>query len=297
MIKYSVVHEKTDQPVGLSMKETFAPNQGRLPPQIARSRASECLPKMLGRGSRMEVYPLVDERTVLRVPRRTEHQLIAEFGSSGRQVLADGHQVSAFTEQELKNLEAADNFIGAFMPDTTPFADLDLYNDFRYYSIQRRIYIVKDLRICTSRIKSPTSRNSLERFIRDVRDMVKHVGLLPDLAGRCNLVLDSFGMVKLIDINNLRRFITNEDIERTFPKDIPLEEFALGRKDIRSFLPEDFLDDLGNPVCDLSLKALQTLELRGLGRNTKDLANDPFYSPLNHEKRRLVLAFIRPAMA
>ena len=277
------------------LKPSCAPES--LPHQIARSRASECLPTLLGYGSRMEVYPLVDERMVLRVPRRTEQQLIDEQGSSGRRALAAGHEVSAVTERELRDLEAADNYIGAFLPDTTPFADLDLEGSFRYYSLQRRIRITQDLRVCTSRLRSPTSRHSLERFIRDVRDMVQHVGLLPDLAGKGNLVLDRYGMVKLIDINNFRRFITDDEVEQRLPDAEGLEPYIFGHRLVREILPPDFLDDLGNPICDLSLAALQTLELRGLGRDPHQLDHDPFYEPLRNRHRRLILALLRTDMA
>jgi hypothetical protein len=223
--------------------------------------------------------------------------LIEEFGSSGRQVLADGHEISAFTEREIRDLETADSYIGAFLPDTTPFADLDLDNNFRYYSIQRRIRPVQDLRICTRRMPSVTSRHSLERFIRDVRDMVNHVGLMPDLAGKGNLVLDRFGTVKLIDINNFRRFVPSEEVEQVLDRDFDLDAYVMGRKDIRPVLPKDFLDDLGIPIGDLSLGALQTLELRGLGRDLADLDRDPFYEPLHNQQRRLALALLRGAMA
>jgi hypothetical protein len=252
---------------------------------------------MLGYGSRMEVYPLVDERTVLRVPRRTEQQLIEEFGSSGRQVLSAGYEVSKFTEREIRDLEVADSYIGAFLPDTTPFADLDLEDNFRYYSMQRRIKVVQDLRICTSRLTSPTSRYSLERFIRDVRDMIEHVSLVPDLAGRGNLVLDRFGTVKLIDINNFRRFVKDEEVDATLPPESALDDYVLGWRDIRRVLPDGFLDDLGNPIADLSIAALQTLEIRGLGRDAADLDRDQFYAPLRNPRRRLALALLRSELA
>jgi hypothetical protein len=245
----------------------------------------------------MEVYPLVDERTVLRVPRRSEQRLIEEFGSSGRTVLSDGHQVSTTTERELRDLERAGSYIGAFLPDTTPFPDIDLGSVFRYYSLQRRVKVGQDLRVCTGRVPSSASRRSLERFIRDVRDMVVNVGLVPDLAGKGNLVLDQHGLVKLIDINNFRRLVRDEEMEAALPRDLDVEEYALGRRDIRRLLPAEFLDDLGNPICDLSLAALQTLEMRGLGRDPVALDKDPFYAPLHHERRRLALALLRSDMA
>jgi hypothetical protein len=268
----------------------------RLPPQIAQSRASECLPTLLGYGARMEIYPLVDERTVLRVPRRTEQQLINSSGSSGRTVLSRGHQISRVTEGELRDLEKAHSYIGAFLPDTTPFPDLDLHNDFRYYSLQRRVHIRQDLRICVGEVPAE-SLQSLERFIRDVRDMVSALALIPDLAGKGNLVLDELNQVQLIDINNFRRLIPDQEVEAGFPGEEELEDYALGRKDIRKVLPRDFLDDLGNPVGDLSLAALQTLEIRGLGRSAEELDRDPFYAPLRCERRRLALALLRADLA
>jgi hypothetical protein len=285
-------------PAPQSIAEPLAPPAMQVPPQVAQSRASECVPTLLGKGSRMEVYPLVDERTVLRVPRRTEQQLIDAAGSSGRKVLSAGHQVSRVTERELRDLEKADSFIGAFLPGTTPFADVDLNGDFRYYSLQRRVKITLDLRVCTTPMPTATSRRSLERFIRDVRDMVTSVALLPDLAGRGNLVLDGSGLVKLIDINNFRRLVPDEEIARSFPADEALlDELALGRKDVRDYLPRDYLDDLGNPIGDLSLAALQTLEMRGLGADPSKVDADPFYTPLRNERRRLVLALLHGDLA
>lgn len=271
---------------------TFSPH---LPPQVARSRATECLGTLLGAGSRMEVYPLVDEQTVIRVPRRTEAQLIEEHGSSGRKVLAAGHEVSSITDKELHDLEAIESFIGAFVPDTTPFADLDLQGNFRYYSLQRRVRVTLDLRTNVERLEAANSRHSLERFIRDVRDMHKALGLLPDLAGRGNLVLDRYGLVKLIDINNFRRLTPSAELERVLPSS--LDDYVLGFKDIRSLLPSDFIDDLGLPIGDLTLARLQHLEIRALGRDPKQLEQDPIYEPMHNEQRRIVLGLLRSDMA
>ena len=112
-----------------------------------------------------------------------------------------------------------------------------------------------------------------------------------------HLVLDQHGLVKLIDINNFRRLVRNDELEAALPPELDVEEYALGRKDIRRLLPPEFLDDLGNPICDLSLAALQTLEMRGLGRDPGSLDKDPFYAPLHHERRRLALALLRSDMA
>ena len=241
----------------------------------------------------MEIFPLVDEHTVLRVPRRTEQQLIDVFGSSGRKALATGHEVSTVTETELHDLEAMEGYIGAFVPDTAPFADLDLDGSFRYYSLQRRVKVERDLRVCTSRMTGYSFR-SLERFIRDVRDMVEHLQLMPDLAGKGNLVLDRFGLVKLIDINNFRRLVTNEEIDAAFPDDDAVEQFAsCGSVPSVTQLPQDFVDDLGYPIADLSLKQLRNLEVRGLGRDHRRIDRDPFYAALNHERRQQLLALLR----
>jgi len=271
---------------------TFSPH---LPPQVARSRATECVGTLLGAGSRMEVYPLVDEQTVIRVPRRTEAQLIEEHGSSGRRVLAAGQEVSSVTDKELHDLEAIESFIGAFVPDTTPFADLDLEGNFRYYSLQRRVRVSLDLRSNVQLIEASHSRHSLERFIRDVRDMHKALGLLPDLAGRGNLVLDRYGLVKLVDINNFRRLTPNNELERALPED--LDDFVMGFRDIRRILPKDFIDDLGLPIGDLTLARLKQLEVRALGRDPQQVDRDPVYEPLINERRRIVLGLLRTDMA
>lgn len=270
---------------------------GTLPPLIARSRASETLPLRLGAGSRMEVFPLVDEQTVLRVPRRTEQHLINIYGSSGRKALATGHEVSIITEQELHDLEAMGAFIGAFVPDTAPFADLDLEGNFRYYALQRRVRVVQDLRICTEQLSEAHSRYSLERFVRDVRDMVHHLGLIPDFGGKGNLVLDRYGLVKLIDINNFRRLVTNEQIDARFGPNFDWTEYAIGRKDIRKEVPAGFVDDHGHAIADLSLATLQNLEVRGLGRDYNQVIKDPFYAPLQNDSRRILLTLLRPVMA
>jgi len=128
--------------------------------------------------------------------------------------------------------------------------------------------------------------------------MVQSIGLLPDLAGRGNLVLDGSGLVKLVDINNFRRLVPEEELSASFPEDGDLlDALALGRKDIRTYLPRDFLDDLGNPIGDLSLAALQTLEIRGLGRDPDQVEADPFYLPLKSDRRRLALALLRADFA
>ncbi|MBW2732301.1 MAG: hypothetical protein JRH20_07885 [Deltaproteobacteria bacterium] len=266
-----------------------------LPPQVARSRATECTGKLLGAGARMEVYPMVDEQTVIRVPRRTEAKLIAEHGSSGRKVLAAGHELSNVTEQELHDIEAIESFIGAFIPDTTPFPDLDLEGNFRYYSLQRRVRPTMDLRDNTARLATSHSLRSLERFIRDVRDMLSALSILPDLAGKGNLVLDRYGLVKLVDINNFRRLLPNDELQAALPND--LEDYVLGLKDIRKVLPEDFVDDMGLPIGDLTLARLMQLEVRALGRSLADVRTDPIYAPLYHEKRRIVLGLLRSEMA
>ena len=71
----------------------------------------------------------------------------------------------------------------------------------------------------------------------------------------------------------------------------------LGLKDIRKALPEDFVDDMGLPIGDLTLARLKQLEVRALGRPIKEVDKDPIYAPLHHERRRVVLALLRSDMA
>lgn len=263
-----------------------------LPRQISRSRASECQAHLLGYGSRMEVYPLIDEQTVLRVPRRTEQQLIAESGSSGRVVLATGHAVSAITDTELFDLDAVAAYIGSFIPDTTPFPDFDLDGHFRYYALQRRVHPIRDLVCCSERLDEAHSRSSLERFIRDVRDLHASLQLLPDLVGKGNLVLDRYGMVKLIDVNNFCRLTADDSIDSAI-LDEDIEHFIVGRKQLRAHLPKGFLDSMGCPIAELTLHALHMLEVRGLGRDLRSVDRDPFYRTMHSIKRQRILSLLR----
>ncbi|WP_022664119.1 hypothetical protein [Desulfospira joergensenii] len=107
------------------------------------------------------------------------------------------------------------------------------------------------------------ARKHVAEFTGRVRQLIRHTGYIPDLAGIGNLILTPMGRLKLVDINNI--------------------------VEIR-FDPVIRLDDRGYPSCDSSVEALFLLESRLLGREIQ--SRDPlfrhFLTPERQKKVRLL---------
>ena len=82
-------------------------------------------------------------------------------------------------------------------------------------------------------------RSKAGNALSQIRNMIREVCLIPDLAGIGNLVLTPSGEIKLVDINNISQVSCEADIS---------------------------CDDKGYPVCDKSVEALSLLEQKLLGR-------------------------------
>ena len=93
-----------------------------------------------------------------------------------------------------------------------------------------------------------SARSHLKEFVKRIKQMMRHAGYIPDLAGVGNLILTEAGRVCLVDINNISKV---------------------------SFGPNIPLDDRGYPVCDKSIAALAALEHKWLGK--APYTNDPIY--------------------
>lgn len=96
----------------------------------------------------------------------------------------------------------------------------------------------------------------LADFVERVKRMAREVALLPDLAGQGNLLVTPDGEVKLVDINNICRIRTGDDIP---------------------------LDDKSYPVCDKSIEALALLEGMATGRDP-DRSEPPYRRFLTPER-------------
>jgi len=76
-------------------------------------------------------------------------------------------------------------------------------------------------------------RQSAQRFVAGIKDMVLKAGYIPDIAGQRNLLVTRRGRIRLVDINNVSRVKYSDDI---------------------------FIDDKGYPVCDKSIEALALID-------------------------------------
>ena len=91
-------------------------------------------------------------------------------------------------------------------------------------------------------------RHHVDRFVDRVRTMILKGRLIPDLAGVGNLLLSPDGLIKLVDINNIRPVI---------------------------FGGPPLPDERGYPACDKSIEALSRIETHLLGRPVDPV--DPIY--------------------
>lgn len=94
-----------------------------------------------------------------------------------------------------------------------------------------------------------TAQKNIECFTQKIHKMISQTGFIPDLAGIGNLILTPKGGLKLVDINNIKKFEFDDKI---------------------------LLDDKGYPSCDVSIKVLSILEKKLLQKNIS--ADDPLYS-------------------
>jgi hypothetical protein len=103
-------------------------------------------------------------------------------------------------------------------------------------------------------------RRHTDRFVDRIRAMILEGHLIPDLAGAGNLLLSPNGVIKLVDINNIRPVL---------------------------FEGPPLPDERGYPACDKSIEALSRIETHILGRPMDPL--DPIYRHfLTPERMRVV---------
>ena len=86
-------------------------------------------------------------------------------------------------------------------------------------------------------------KEKADAFVKRIKQMIREVEYIPDLAGAGNLLLTRSGNIKLVDVNNISRVSFDATIQ---------------------------LDDRGYPVCDKSIQALSLLEQKLLGRSPQE---------------------------
>lgn len=256
--------------------------------QFPEALLSEYELRRIGSGARMDVYRHKNGEEVLRVPHRTEADLIARNGAS-----EGDPEMSLTTQLEIIRHELLITHLGDSMVPVKPFKELDRLGRLRTYSTQPYISIQEGhpLQLYKGKHVPEVTRESLRSFIDRVRVLIQETGLIPDLAGNQNVVVDKSGSVLLVDVNNVRRLLGEE---WTLPAG--QERSAYDR--VRSIkypphlLHPEYLDDHRFPVADTSLYVLRTWE-HFLGHSTSELDRDPLYGRLSSNSTRdTVLSFI-----
>lgn len=276
-----------------------------VPPSFPVSQKDFFEPLVLGQGSRMTIYPAYTGKTVLRVPKNTEKNLVQVSGKSG--VFATktkDHPVSTHTIQEVEQYEKLKGYLGQFTVGVIPFQDFDQNGDLRTYSTQRFINKSKDLlnlELFSGDLNDKTKRR-LRLFVEDIRQMILEGDIVPDLVGHGNAVLDQKDNVWLIDINNIRPMVSNENWAKPeFKNNISALRSAVlmqCRDQMNRVFHPDYLDDQNYPMADMSLERMKNWELN-LGMQTPaSVEKDEIYSkylldPLRQEISSLICTTIR----
>ncbi len=183
--------------------------------------------RLLGQGTRMAVAPMIDVCHALRIPLRSEDELVKKSGAA-RVVDCDGRQISNITQMELERLKILKKYLGNHLPDMTPIGDLDLEGNYVYANITERILITRGL-IGWSFMPPGDAPDGLYedlvQFTLGLMKLVEREGLIPDLIGTGNVVVGKLvlgeregGTLKtdtpnayLLDVNNVQQVMPNRE--------------------------------------------------------------------------------------
>lgn len=183
--------------------------------------------RLLGQGTRMAVAPMIDVCHALRIPLKSEDDLVKKSGAA-RVVDSDGRQISNITQMELERLKILKKYLGNHLPDMTPIGDLDLEGNYVYANIAERILITRGLvgwSFMTPRDAPDGLYEDLVQFTLGLMKLVEREGLIPDLIGAGNVVVGKLvlgekegGTLKtdtpnayLLDVNNVQRVMNNRE--------------------------------------------------------------------------------------
>lgn len=244
----------------------------------------------IGNGTRMVVFKARAGNAVIRVPLRSEEELVANSGEYK-------NGVSVLTHEEIEQYEKMEEHLGASLVPVSPFYSYDANGNLRTYSTQRFVRVKKDLRIINTwdPIEN-TTRDSLAELIHGVRKLIKACGLIPDLAGQNNVVLDARNKAKLIDVNNINTLLDRNSWSNY--SDAELREKwheVLSRHGVKRFINPKYLDDKNYPVADVSLLVMRNWEMI-LGKRDAELDQDEIYGLIAYGTRRerLLSFFLHP---
>ncbi|MFA7685803.1 MAG: hypothetical protein WCX95_03310 [Candidatus Gracilibacteria bacterium] len=254
-------------------------------------------PKRIGDGTRMQIYRSTDGKQVLRVPLYTESQLVTRTGGSG--VLASegdpSSEISNDTVSDIDRYTTAKGYVGKNTVGVLPMYFPDQNGNWRTYSLQRYVPKKMDLGELWYRgdSLSETERKRIRRMIEDIRELITETGLIFDLCGSGNTVIDDKGFPRIIDVNMIQPLIPNDEVLTQDFKDPQLEHDVImaarldWRGRLRKMLNPQFFSMNGLPIGDWSIRRLQEWETQ-LGMQTrqsteKDELYSKYINPLRDE--------------
>jgi hypothetical protein len=256
-------------------------------------------PQCIGSGSRMKVFKSADGQTVLRVPLHTEQQLIERTGKSG--ILASYEdplsEISNDTIRDIHHYKIAKGFVGRNTVGVIPMHFPDREGNWRTYSVQRYVDKRMDMTDLWLQVDelSETVKKRIRRMIEDIKELVAETGLILDLNGHGNVVLDDQGFPRIIDVNMIQRLLPDDEIllPQYRGEAKKSEVIAAARtgynQELRTMLAPEYLSLSGYPIADWSIQRLQRWETY-LGMQTHEsVLKDEIYSKYIHPTRDEVL--------
>ena len=226
-------------------------------------------------GFRMTAYESLDGSQVLRVPKKSEGELCELYDESESNVVVDNgdiHSISEFTFNEIRRYRSLVRTLRNHVVKIYFFHGLDNSGELRTFSIQRKVDKKLDLgsfSTCFSNLNEELNqqeKENLKNFIVKIKLLIKRHKLVPDIANRGNLVLEEDGRVSLIDINNIRDLLTNEEWIREEYANLQMPELmrVVNRvnEEIREVFHPDHLDEYLFPIADKSISKLKALFLQ-----------------------------------
>ena len=234
----------------------------------------------IGNGTRMVVFKARAGNAVIRVPLRSEEELVASSGEHK-------NGVSVLTHKEIEQYEKMEEHLGASLVPVSPFYANDSEGRLRTYSIQRYVAVKKDLRtLYTWEPIESTTKDSLAELINGIRRLIKACGLIPDLAGENNVVLDSNNKAKLIDVNNINPLLDRKNWSHFSDAELKERQHEiLSLSGVKRFINPKYLDDKNYPMADISLLVMRNWE-KVLGKRTTELNQDEIYGLIADGTRR-----------
>lgn len=208
---------------------------------------------------------------VVRVPLRSEPELVAKSGEYQ-------NGVSNLTHDEITRYHLLEDRLGGCLAPVAPFYAYDSSGQLRTYSLQRYTPFTRDLRtIDTWENPETATKDSLRELIDRIRLLIKETGLIPDLAGANNVVMNGGNRAKLIDVNNIQPLLSREEWSNRSEAELRQDwHRVISHRVMKDYISPGYLDDKGYPVADASVLVMRNWE-KILGKRDADLDKDEVY--------------------